>query len=679
MREKGSGFQLSLTATVWLIAAILAITAVIASYLLYADLRQQRILLDEVRSIERLRTALSELNGDLQLLEEVIAEGPGAAESIAGTRQEIADIEALWQQSGQPADQIAPLIALAETRIEEALAGNEDKTPHIAFQTEALRISSVLTALSDPRQSEERNAMARWRFIAGSLVIFMALALGLAILALRRALRSHKQMLEQAEEQTQRLTAMFNGSGDGMLSLDIDGRILDMNRSAKTMLGAGPKVYKGKPLNEIVKLDAFSGPSFRDMAARLRARDEAVYETEANRRNGTTFRAGLTLGVYYIGGQLHYIATLRDITRRKMLEEAKNAFVSTVSHELRTPLTAIAGSLDLLRVQTEKEKSSDQTKRLLQIAQSNSRRLINLINDILDIEKLESGRAAMDLEDVSLRELAREAIEANTSLGASRNVSLKLEAGSDVMVRADKDRLMQIATNFISNAIKFSPDKGCVTLLVRRIGTMGELAVSDEGPGVPAEFRPHLFEKFSQADDARIKGQGSTGLGLAISREIAEQLDGEVRYLPAEGGGAMFAVRLPSTRITQAAPEKASNKPRILHFDPDRDTLRVVADAFGTSAQLLSVSSLAELSEAAEEFAPDLVIVDPSLRAKLVRSELERIMDNNGSLPLIAFTSLDREALPDIPFDAHLVKSRTPVTGLVTLTHQFLNPEMAET
>lgn len=678
MRKRNFSLQLNLTATVWVIAIILVITAIASCYLFYADMVRQRELINEIRATDTLRTAIVELNADLQVIDDVIANSVSADAEIADIRQTISRLDELWAATGRESALIEPLVSLAGRRVDEALAGNSDKSPHVAFQAEALRISSILTAFLDPAETEDRNETAQWRTIAGILLIFMAIALAIAIIALRRALKSHHDMLEQAKVQGQRLMAMFNGSSDGMLSLDIDGQILDMNRSARVMLGDGLKAYRDHALGEIVSLEPLGGSNFREAAANLRSSEEPVFETEARRKNGSKFRAGLTLGVYYIDSKLHYIATIRDITRRKLLEEAKNAFVSTVSHELRTPLTSIAGSLDLLRLQTDKEKSSEKTRRLVEIAQTNAKRLINLINDILDIEKLESGRATIEIEDISLRELATSAIEANESLGVARRVRLELKNGEDVFVRADKDRLMQVAANFISNAVKFSPDGNVVELGVHRTGQMGELAVRDHGPGVPVDFQPHLFEKFSQADDARSRGQGSTGLGLAITREIAEQHDGEVVYATAKGGGARFAIRLPASRIASKVTAGSGQLPRILHFDPDRDTLRVIADAFGSRANIVSISSLAEFQDSVREYRPELIIYDPSSRARLLQSELERTLETCGPIPLIAFTSLDREIMPDLPHDIHLVKSRTPVTGVVQAATSLLERELTK-
>ena len=175
-----------------------------------------------------------------------------------------------------------------------------------------------------------------------------------------------------------------------------------------------------------------------------------------------------------------------------------------------------------------------------------------------------------------------------------------------------------------------------------------------------------------------MKGQGSSGLGLAISREIAEQLDGRVAYETAEGGGAKFTLALPATRISHAAPAVTADIPQILHFDPDPDMLRVVANAFGGSARVISVGSLAELTDAAREFAPDLIIYEPASRTKLVHSELDRIAEQSGAIPLIVFTSLDREALDDRSCDRHLVKSQTTITQLIASARQLLDRKVSE-
>ncbi len=219
-----------------------------------------------------------------------------------------------------------------------------------------------------------------------------------------------------------------------------------------------------------------------------------------------------------------------DITARKKIERMKNEFVSTVSHELRTPLTSIRGSLGLIAggvVGT----ISPQAKALIDIAYSNSERLVRLINDILDIEKIESGKMAFDLQPQELMPLVEQALAANAGYAAHLGVHYVLaQAVPGAQVNVDTDRLIQVLTNLLSNAAKFSPLGAAVELAVTRTDAMLQVAVTDHGPGIPDEFRSRIFQKFAQADSSDTRQKGGTGLGLSICKAIVEHHGGEIGF-----------------------------------------------------------------------------------------------------------------------------------------------------
>jgi DNA-binding response OmpR family regulator/two-component sensor histidine kinase len=224
----------------------------------------------------------------------------------------------------------------------------------------------------------------------------------------------------------------------------------------------------------------------------------------------------------------------------------KDEFVATVSHELRTPLTSISGSLGLFAGQWA-SKLPESAARLLTIAHTNSQRLARLLNDILDVEKLESGRVVFNLSKVAVRSLVEGAIEDNRGFAGSYGVQVRLDVASgDFDVNADPDRLAQVVTNLLSNAIKFSPADGDVLVGVESNAGNVRITVRDHGPGVPVEFKPHIFEKFSQADATNTRQKGGTGLGLSIVKQIVERLGGKIGFDDAPGGGAVFYVDLPA-------------------------------------------------------------------------------------------------------------------------------------
>ncbi len=251
---------------------------------------------------------------------------------------------------------------------------------------------------------------------------------------------------------------------------------------------------------------------------------------------------------YLIKGQIEtrgLLRALRYAGERKRLERLKSEFVSTVSHELRTPLTSIAGSLGLLMGKAAGALSGP-TAHLLEIAHNNSQRLVRLVNDILDIEKLESGHVVFNLRRVEVRPLVEEAVEAIGEFSQGLGVRIRIEVAPAVDdVRADTDRLAQVVTNLLSNAVKFSPPNSEVVVNIENGAGLVRISVRDHGPGITTEFKSRVFEKFAQADATNARRNGGTGLGLSIVKEIVDRLAGEVGFDDAPGGGTIFYVDLP--------------------------------------------------------------------------------------------------------------------------------------
>jgi PAS domain S-box-containing protein len=234
-----------------------------------------------------------------------------------------------------------------------------------------------------------------------------------------------------------------------------------------------------------------------------------------------------------------------DITERKALEKLKNEFVSIVSHELRTPLTSIRGSLGLVLGGVAGEIPS-QAQRMMQIAHHNSERLVRLINDILDIEKIESGSMALVLKPLELMPLIENALQDNRAYAQDLGVEMEINAEvPGLRVLADSDRLTQVLTNLLSNAAKFSPRGGVVSVSVERQDAAVCVSVADCGPGIPDEFRDRIFAKFAQADSSDSRQKSGTGLGLSISKAIVELLGGRIGYDSTVGKGTTFYFHLP--------------------------------------------------------------------------------------------------------------------------------------
>lgn len=234
----------------------------------------------------------------------------------------------------------------------------------------------------------------------------------------------------------------------------------------------------------------------------------------------------------------------RDITDRKEVEKIKNEFVSTVSHELRTPLTSLSGAIELI-LSGKMGEFSDKIKSLLNMAHNNSVRLTNLINDILDIEKIEAGKMDFEIKPFELMPLINQAIQLNLQFAQKFNVEIKLmEALSNVFVQVDSNRLIQVLTNLLSNAIKFSEPNAFVELAVFRINDNVRISVTNYGAEIPQSFKNKIFQKFAQADSSDSRQKGGTGLGLNISKLIVEKMNGQINFV-SENNKTTFYFDLP--------------------------------------------------------------------------------------------------------------------------------------
>jgi PAS domain S-box-containing protein len=299
------------------------------------------------------------------------------------------------------------------------------------------------------------------------------------------------------------------------------------------------------------------------------------------RRDGSQFPIEVWLNPIHAHDGLFVLSVIVDVSERKRMDRLKDEFVSTVSHELRTPLTSISGSLGLL-LGGAAGTLPEGAVRLLGIAHSNSKRLVRLINDILDIEKIESGQVIFNFRRVDVRALVEQVIEANRGYADGFGVRVRLDTASQAgEVAADPDRLAQVVTNLLSNAIKFSPRNGEVTIATEHRADRMRISVRDHGSGIPTEFKPHIFEKFAQADTTDARQKGGTGLGLSIVREIVVRLGGEVGFADADGGGTVFNVDLPNWTQIAGREIDAGHSPddvRILFCEDDPDAAMVLRE-----------------------------------------------------------------------------------------------------
>jgi len=248
------------------------------------------------------------------------------------------------------------------------------------------------------------------------------------------------------------------------------------------------------------------------------------------------------------GSPLRLIGINLDVTELRRLERVKSEFVSTVSHELRTPLTSLRGSLGLV-VNDAAGAVAESAKALLRMADRNAERLGALIEDLLDVESIYSGRLRLELCEHPLQPLIRQALDANTPHAAQHQVTFELTStATDAVARVDAQRILQVMTNLLSNAVKFSPREATVSVTLSEPTPQRlRVEVRDRGPGIAAEFQEKIFTLFAQGDASDTRPKGGAGLGLAISKTLIEHMGGVIGFTTNDGGGTTFFFELPGS------------------------------------------------------------------------------------------------------------------------------------
>ena len=348
--------------------------------------------------------------------------------------------------------------------------------------------------------------------------------------------------VEQSEEKYRHL---FEFAEDSIFIVDTDTfRFLDVNRAAARRLGYTTGELIGKLVVDINAEDFRPEETARRLE-RIREEGSLTFETMHVRKDGSKLPVEISSRFVSYGNREVLESIVRDITERKEIERLKNEFISTVSHELRTPLTSIIGSLGLMRGNALGEDPR-QVRQLIEVAHGNSERLVRLINDILDIEKIESGSMEFEMRPVDLNALVEQAIADNEGYANRFGVILVRERNvPDASITGDWHRLLQVMANLISNASKFSPAGSRVDLKLTPNGKAVRVAVTDNGPGVPLDFRDTIFDKFTQSDMSDSREKGGTGLGLSISKAIVEVHGGRIGFRNNAEGGATFYFDLP--------------------------------------------------------------------------------------------------------------------------------------
>ncbi|TFY96178.1 response regulator [Ramlibacter humi] len=379
-----------------------------------------------------------------------------------------------------------------------------------------------------------------------------------------------------AREKEEKLQAILDNAGDGIVTLSAEGAIETFNVAAWAMFGGSVEVIGQSvfdwvaPESRDAVLAAFTGGDIAPGSEGSVRREVACL-----RADGSTFPAEIVV-TRLRNPKPGWTLIVRDASERKRVEKMKNEFISTVSHELRTPLTSVRGSLGLVLGGAVGEVPA-QARSLLDIAAKNCDRLVRLINDMLDIEKIESGHMRLEMAPQQLLPLAKQAIATTESFAQQFRVQLRLQAEAvDARVMGDADRLTQVLVNLLSNAAKFSPEGGGVDVGLAWADASQSrvrMTVADRGAGIPPELADKLFGRFVQGDASDARAKPGTGLGLAISKAIVERLGGRIGFEPREGGGTAFFVDLPALPRPGAP---AARQASVLVCEDDPDIARLV-------------------------------------------------------------------------------------------------------
>jgi len=335
-------------------------------------------------------------------------------------------------------------------------------------------------------------------------------------------------------------------------------------------------------------------PGFEVFVAKARMGESEEREWTYVRKDGT--RLPVLLSVTALRDAQDrltgFLGIAVDLTERKRVDQMKTEFISTVSHELRTPLTSIRGALNLVMGKVA-DTLPEKIRKLLEMAERNAERLTLLINDILDLEKIEGGRLEFEFKAIDLAALTRRAVEDNEGYARKHQVQLVVDHSlSKAMVRGDEYRLLQVFANLLSNAIKYSPTAGTVEVSLRQEDGWFQVGVQDHGPGIPEHFRDRIFQRFAQADGSDSREKGGTGLGLSISKAILERHEGGIGYESEAGQGTLFYFRLPILEERQEAQE--TKGPRALVCEDNWDVAHILEGMLKTEGLACDLAATVE-------------------------------------------------------------------------------------
>jgi PAS domain S-box-containing protein len=416
-----------------------------------------------------------------------------------------------------------------------------------------------------------------------------------------RDITERKRMEEELKASEERYRDLFENANDGIYILDRAGRIVSFNRKAEEITGYTVEEVRGQSYTLLVSSGPERKKARRAFLKNMRGQPDKT-ELTIIRKDGREVILELSTRPIWQGGQIVGIQGIaRDITERKELERLKSDFISTVSHELRTPLTSIKGYVDLVLAGDVGPLTPEQ-KEFLTIVSQNTTRLTELINDLLEIERLESGRIEFEFDELDLAEVLENVARSLHVNAEQKGLEFLTEIPSGLKVRGDRDRLTQVFLNLLSNAIKYTP-AGTVELRAHQEDDAVVVEVRDTGIGLSESDLQKLFQKFFRSDNPYVRKVGGTGLGLSIAKAIVERHGGTITVTSQLGQGSTFTVRLPAL----ARPER----PLVLVIEDEVAIARLIAkyiEKMGYRA--VTAYSAREGFDQAVRLKPDLITLD---------------------------------------------------------------------
>jgi PAS domain S-box-containing protein len=497
--------------------------------------------------------------------------------------------------------------------------------------------------------------------------------------------------LRASEEQK---GAILASALDGIISMNAEGCITEFNPAAECMFGYLRPQALCLSLNDLIVLPEHRG---RDTTA-LEDFLETEYgpylnqrvEAKALRADGSSFPVEVAITRVALEGPPTFSGYVRDITERKQSEEEratlllkeqqarqqaesanriKDEFLATLSHELRTPLQAILGWAQLMDTG---HLSAEDTQRAIEIIERSARSQVQLVEDLLDVSRIITGKLRLEVQAVDLGEVIRAAVESVSPAAQAKEIRLRMLLDPDAAaVSGDANRLQQIAWNLLTNAVKFTPKGGRVLVSLERVHSHIEMTVNDSGQGIAADFLPHIFDRFRQADQTSTRGHGGLGLGLSIVNHLVELHGGTIQVQsPGVGLGSTFVVQLPQmvTRPTSSEGEPQERRhpkaggladaeafdcpPQLGHLlvllvddeDDARSLLQVILER--CNARVVTASSVDEAFQAFQTAKPDILISDIGMPGQdgyaLIKKVRAWEAEHGGRVPAVALTAYAR-------------------------------------